>query len=742
MLVAQPKLGSSISFHDVSYYMRTYKYGIFPKGQSTILNNLTGIFRPGLNVIVGPTGCGKTTFLDVLAGRTDPSLTAGRIFIDGNERPDNFKRCSCYVSQENFAMDSLTVRENLYFSAALRLPSNVSRKERDARVAALIKKLGLSAVADVKVGSELIRGISGGERKRTNIGIELITDPPVIFLDEPTTGLDTYTASKLMKLLKRLTAEGKTIIASIHQPNWSIYKLFDSVTLLCNGRAIYHGPAGESPLKYFCDLGYKISTHENPADFFMDLLHQDLPFEARSRLGLPLEGEPEETNEIESAEDADEINRLAISLTRICHLQQLFVASTEWSSWISEAQLIFSSWCSTRKRFSKMSQECSSTKFHSVSGSEAELSPLMTSTNFPKSSTSNTALSPSGNQDIQSIPRIDSASLSDDAFVFYINSRKSPSEFSERREFDTEKGSFSNFEPIPFYRQFAVLASRGFLNTIRNPKATAVPFAGVAVFTMILGAVYYQLGSSSEAGLQDRTGLFFFLCLELAYFNGNAVDIFIRDRPKFRHERACGFYRTSMYFLAKLLCEVIPIKLGPILFFFPILYAMTGLRRSFAAMFFFETTCLCMGTAAAGITMFSIILVDHVSLGYAIAGIILSFMMSFGGFLLNVVSAWWLGWCRYLSIFWYAYSSLSINEIHGATYCPTSININPKFLTSPFSHGNFSRTICINGNDFLMSKGIVFEPTWQIWINPLALAVFSCAVYFLCYVRLRLTKLY
>ncbi|KAM3171510.1 hypothetical protein ACTXT7_016480 [Hymenolepis weldensis] len=332
---------------------------------------------------------------------------------------------------DSFAMESLTVRENLYFSAALRLPANVPQKERDARVSALIKKLGLSAVANAKlltyeecegmklheanttgmcgarlVGSGLIRGISGGERKRTNIGIELITDPSVIFLDEPTTGLDTYTASKLMKLLKRLTAEGKTIIASVHQPNWSIYKLFDSVTILCNGRAIYHGPAGDSPLNYFCDLGYKISTHENPADFFVDLLHHDLPIEAKSRLGILLEEEPAEISETESAEGmslnylsvlkiahnklifcilgADGINQLTICSTRILHLQQLFAASTEWSSWINEAKLIFSSWGDTRKLSSKLSRECSSTQFHSVSGSEAELIPLMTSSNSPK----------------------------------------------------------------------------------------------------------------------------------------------------------------------------------------------------------------------------------------------------------------------------------------------------------------------------------------------------------------------
>ncbi|VDL57674.1 unnamed protein product [Hymenolepis diminuta] len=108
--------------------------------------------------------------------------------------------------------------------------------------------------------------------------------------------------------------------------------MFDSVTILCNGRAIYHGPAGDSPLNYFCELGYKISTHENPADFFVDLLHHDLPTEAKNRLGILLEGEAPEINETESAEGADEVNQLAICSTRILHLQQLFAVSTEWSS--------------------------------------------------------------------------------------------------------------------------------------------------------------------------------------------------------------------------------------------------------------------------------------------------------------------------------------------------------------------------------------------------------------------------
>ncbi|KAM7533214.1 hypothetical protein Aperf_G00000125855 [Anoplocephala perfoliata] len=635
--------------------------------------------KPGLNVILGPTGCGKTTFLDVLAGRTDPSLVSGVVLVNGKERPSNFKLNSAYVSQDDFTMGSLTVRENLSFSAALRLPACVTRKDRKSRVDALITKLGLTSVADVKIGSALVRGISGGERKRTNIGIELITDPSVMFLDEPTTGLDTYTASKLMRLLKRLTADGKTIIASIHQPNSSIYRQFDSVTLLCNGRAIYHGPAADNaPLNYFRDLGYKVSAHENPADFFIDLLHQDLPAVARSR--LKLRDGCELANEVKNPEVADNAKHLFVSPSRTRQLQHLFEKSTEWCSWTSEAKLIFSTWYGARKPSSKlMSRECSSSQFHSVSGSEAELSPLMLMSNRPKNTAKSTTLSPGH-------IRIESTSLSEENFV------SCSSEIEDRQNFNIKNASVPSYQPIPLYRQFAILACRGFLDTMRDPQGVAVPFAAVAVFTLILGSVYYRLGLSSESGLQDRTGLFYFICLELAYFNSNAVDIFIRDRARFKHERACGFYRTSTYFFAKVLCEVLPIKLGPVFFFFPILYAMTGLRRSFAAMFFWEATCLLMGAASSGIVILCILLLDHVPLGYAVSGIILSFMMTFGGFLVNIVSTYRLGWCRYLSIFWYAFSAMSINEIHGVKFCPMTTNTTLEVLSSPFVGSDFSKT--------------------------------------------------
>ncbi|KAF6718727.1 ATP-binding cassette sub-family G member 2 [Oryzias melastigma] len=171
-------------------------------------------------------------------------------------------------------MGTLTVRENLRFSAALRLPGSVPQREKEARVNHLLRELGLTKVADSKVGTQMTRGISGGERKRTSIGMELIIDPAVLFLDEPTTGLDASTANSVLLLLKRMASHGRTIIMSIHQPRYSIYRLFDTLTLLVSGKMVYHGPAPNA-LDYFANIGYSCEPHNNPADFFLDVINGD-----------------------------------------------------------------------------------------------------------------------------------------------------------------------------------------------------------------------------------------------------------------------------------------------------------------------------------------------------------------------------------------------------------------------------------------------------------------------------------
>uniref|UniRef100_A0A670Z3P8 ABC-type xenobiotic transporter n=1 Tax=Pseudonaja textilis TaxID=8673 RepID=A0A670Z3P8_PSETE len=204
----------------------------------------------------------------------DPQGLSGDILLDGMGLPTHFKCMSGYVVQDDIVMGTLTVRENLMFSAALRLPLSTSKYEKNQRVEQVLKELDLVKVADTKVGTYFSRGVSGGERKRTSIGLELITNPKVLFLDEPTTGLDASTANAVLLLLKRMSLQGKTIIFSIHQPRYSIFKLFDSLTLLAAGRLLYHGPA-DNALPYFKSLGFVCEPYNNPADFFLDIINGD-----------------------------------------------------------------------------------------------------------------------------------------------------------------------------------------------------------------------------------------------------------------------------------------------------------------------------------------------------------------------------------------------------------------------------------------------------------------------------------
>uniref|UniRef100_A0A8B9MGH5 ABC transporter domain-containing protein n=1 Tax=Accipiter nisus TaxID=211598 RepID=A0A8B9MGH5_9AVES len=276
--------GSVVSFHNIQYSVKQSS-GFLCKRKTVekkILHNVYGIMKPGLNAILGPTGSGKSSLLDVLAARKDPAGLSGEVLIDGIPQPPNFKCISGYVVQDDVVMGTMTVRENLHFSAALRLPSSISVKEKEERVTQIISELGLTKVADAKVGTELIRGVSGGERKRTNIGMELITEPPVLFLDEPTTGLDASTANAVLTLLKKLSRRGRTIIFSIHQPRYSIFKLFDSLTLLALGKVLYHGPAKQA-LEYFSSIGYECEPFNNPADFFLDIINGDSTAVAASK---------------------------------------------------------------------------------------------------------------------------------------------------------------------------------------------------------------------------------------------------------------------------------------------------------------------------------------------------------------------------------------------------------------------------------------------------------------------------
>ena len=263
-----------LAYHNIHYEVAKFNTCGIKIRPKVIIKNVSGIMYPGLNAIMGPTGSGKTTLMDILAARKNSKDVKGQVLTNDRPRSKHFKCHTGYVVQDDCLTGTLSVRENVYFSANLRLPTSISCKEKRQRVQEVIEKLGLIRVADTLIGTEFTRGVSGGERKRTHIAMELVISPSILFLDEPTTGLDAYTAVNLMGLLKKVGEEGKIIIMAIHQPRYAIYNMFDSITLLSHGSTVYQGTTGQA-IEYFRSQGQECPDRENPADFFLDLIAND-----------------------------------------------------------------------------------------------------------------------------------------------------------------------------------------------------------------------------------------------------------------------------------------------------------------------------------------------------------------------------------------------------------------------------------------------------------------------------------
>jgi ABC-type multidrug transport system ATPase subunit len=192
--------------------------------------------------IMGASGSGKSTLLDVLNGRYKPFR--GKVLINGidlHKNPEELEGLIGHVPQDDLLMEELTVFENLYYAAKLCL-ANYSDEELMERVETTLEMLGILGIRDLRVGNPLNKTISGGQRKRLNIGLELIREPAILFLDEPTSGLSSRDSENIVDLLKELSLKGKLVFAVIHQPSSDIFKMFDRLLILdVGGHEIYYG---------------------------------------------------------------------------------------------------------------------------------------------------------------------------------------------------------------------------------------------------------------------------------------------------------------------------------------------------------------------------------------------------------------------------------------------------------------------------------------------------------------------
>ncbi|GAA0186228.1 ATP-binding cassette [Lithospermum erythrorhizon] len=275
----------TLKFEDVSYTItlqnnktnRFFTSSTKPKPTRTILNGVSGVVKPGeLLAMLGPSGSGKTTLLTALAGQLQGKLS-GSITYNNHPFTSSIKRKTGFVAQDDVLYPHLTVLETLTYAALLRLPSKLTKEEKIEQVEMIILELGLTRCRNSIVGGPIIRGVSGGERKRVSIGIEMLVNPSLLLLDEPTSGLDSTTAQRIVATLRWLAKGGRSVVTTIHQPSSRLFRMFDKVMVLSDGCPIYSGSA-TSVMDYFASIGYVPGFNfVNPADFLLDLANGVAP---------------------------------------------------------------------------------------------------------------------------------------------------------------------------------------------------------------------------------------------------------------------------------------------------------------------------------------------------------------------------------------------------------------------------------------------------------------------------------
>ncbi|KAK6787778.1 hypothetical protein RDI58_016303 [Solanum bulbocastanum] len=253
-----------------------------------VLEGLTGYAEPGtFTALMGPSGAGKSTLLDALSGRlASNAILSGKILLNGRKAKLSFGTAA-YVTQDDTLIGTLTVRETIYYSAQLRLPDRMPLSEKRTLVESTITQMGLQDCADTFIGNWHLRSISGGEKRRVSIALAILMRPRLLFLDEPTSGLDSASAFFVTQILHCLSRDGRTVIASIHQPSSEVFELFDRLYLLSGGKTVYFGQASEanqarytsltrdSPSFFFAEAGFPCPSFRNPSDHFLRCSNSD-----------------------------------------------------------------------------------------------------------------------------------------------------------------------------------------------------------------------------------------------------------------------------------------------------------------------------------------------------------------------------------------------------------------------------------------------------------------------------------
>ncbi|KAG7292889.1 hypothetical protein NEMBOFW57_002934 [Staphylotrichum longicolle] len=700
-----------------SLYFRNVCYNLNGKD---ILSGIQGMAHPGeLTAIMGASGAGKTTFLDILARKNKRGQVSGEFYVNGEKVSDaDYKNATGFVDQEDTMLPTLTVHETILTSALLRLPRDMGRAAKEQRVLEVEKQLGIYHIRDSLIGSEegKGRGISGGEKRRVSIACELVTSPSILFLDEPTSGLDAYNAYNVIECLVTLAKTYKrTVIFTIHQPRSNIVALFDRLVLLAQGKTVYSGPLHQCQ-DYFDHIGYNCPPGFNIADYLVDLtMHASstTSFDDGALSGDAASVGPSSTRAVKSV--------ASISGTSVGD-----DSVTEASSSRPRSKRRDSVRLRQERELYTRRKHAVDTAASSDAGDEIGAYKLQATPHRV----------PPHNADDDDLPPPAPTGTDLDILVHsYIQSDIAGNTHDEIQQAVTDavnsNGQNSNgytadgpninigtmgrgYARIGLWRQFILLSQRTWRNLYRNPMLMLTHYAIAILLAVFAGYLFYGL-SMDIAGFQNRLGLFFFVLALFGFSTLTTLSVFSQERLLFVRERANGYYSPVTYFAAKVLFDIVPLRIIPPILLGAIVYPMTGLVAAADKFLVFMLVLVLFNLAAAAICLFIGIVCKDGGVANLIGSLVMLFSLLFAGLLLNhnaiPKAALWLQW---LSIFHYGFEALIVNEVTQLTLVDHKIGID----------------ITVPGAAILSSFGFDNQAMWPDIIN---LGVFGAVFIVLAY---------
>ncbi|EAL20193.1 hypothetical protein CNBF0050 [Cryptococcus deneoformans B-3501A] len=658
---------ATLHFNNLSYTL--------PSGKR-VLSHITGTVRPGeLLAIMGASGAGKSTLLDILARKAKTGKVEGDTYI--NSRPitdeSTFRRVVGYVDQEDTLLPTLTVYETVLFSALLRLPREMSYDAKVYRTLETMNELGILGIKDARIGESGKRSISGGEKRRVSIACELVTGPSILFLDEPTSGLDSYNAQNVVQSLHTLAQRYKrTVIFTIHQPQSNIVALFDRLVLLAKGQMVYSGEARKVKT-HFESVGYECPEGWNTADWLIDLT-VDAAGEHRggSRSGQS----PSNGN--------DHGNGAATGLyTQRDDAGAGAAVLDPEAGFPTSPHAPFHLDGNDRGGSPGILGEIK-TKAHKLLGAFTSPSSVPSSSSYPATPIESVTPSPRAmafqGKDNTHIPRIPEklASLvlasraSDDAKI--VEAEISRIQHGETADggyphpnttisTKEETGLMKGYQKAGLWDQFKLLSSRAFKNLYRNPLLMATHYAVAVIAALLCGFFFYQV-TNDIPGFQNRLGLFLFILSLFGFSCLSSLGIFANERLLFMRERSNGYYSPITYFLAKLLFDIIPLRVIPPFILGSIVYGLAGLNAEVSAFWKFIMILVLFNLTASSIVLFLSVAISDLGVANLLGSLVMLYNLLFAGLLMNydrVPDG--LKWMLTTSFFHAGYEALLVNEL-------------------------------------------------------------------------------